>query len=66
MIEIFAPWDLGLGDDAEVDEAVDEVLYGQRDEQEAHDADEDADAGLAKHARHAVAHCRGRGSRRGP
>jgi hypothetical protein len=29
----------GLGDDPEVDEAVDEVLHSERDEQKTHDAE---------------------------
>jgi len=38
----------GLGDDSKIDGPVDKVLHGQRNQQKAHDADEDADAGLAE------------------
>src|SRR5208283_1459639 len=40
----------GVGDDAEVGQAVDEVLRGEGDQQQTHDADQDADAGLAQQA----------------
>lgn len=40
--------------EAEIGEAVDEELHGEGDEQQTHDADQDADAGLAEEAADAV------------
>jgi hypothetical protein len=42
------PAELLLGDDAEVGKSVDEELHGKSNEEQSHDADEDADAGFTE------------------
>ena len=52
-----------LGENAKIGEAVDEVLNRQGDEQKAHDADEDADAGWGQERGRRRPSSRGQGSR---